>query len=108
MPFKSVATKSFPGLEQLVDSRGVVVFSKSYCPYCSETKSLFKELGVQARVMELDLIPGGSEIHEALAAKTGQRTVPYVFVNSTFVGGNDHTQKAHRSGELRRLLEAAT
>lgn len=32
----------------------VVVYSKSTCPYCARAKSLFKDLGVEAKVVELD------------------------------------------------------
>lgn len=32
----------------------IVVFSKSYCPYCASTKSLFRSMDAQAAVYELD------------------------------------------------------
>jgi hypothetical protein len=34
---------------------GVVVFSKSYCPYCNASKSLLKEQGAKFVALELDL-----------------------------------------------------
>lgn len=34
----------------------IVVFSKSYCPYCKATKSLLSELGAKYEVLELDQI----------------------------------------------------
>lgn len=33
-----------------------MIFSKSYCPYCTATKNLFKQLGVEVVVLELDQI----------------------------------------------------
>jgi glutaredoxin len=35
---------------------------------------------------------------------TGQRTVPNVWVNNTFIGGNDDTQRKNKNGELAKLL----
>ena len=35
----------------------VIVYSKSYCPYCAKTRNLFiDELGVDAKFVELDEI----------------------------------------------------
>ena len=32
----------------------VVIFSKTYCPYCANAKKLFEQLGQSATVYELD------------------------------------------------------
>ena len=40
----------------LIDENGAMVFSKSYCPYCRQTKSLLSELGAKFNVIELDQI----------------------------------------------------
>lgn len=41
-------------IRQTVKDNKVVVYSKSYCPYCSEVKGLFTSLQVPALVIELD------------------------------------------------------
>ena len=46
----------------------------------------------------------GTEIQDALLQRTGQKTVPNVFVNGTHVGGCDNTFEAHSSGRLQFLL----
>ena len=46
----------------------------------------------------------GSEIQAELLKKTGQRTVPNVFVHGQHLGGNDDTQKAFASGRLEEML----
>jgi len=86
-------------------SHAVVVWSKSYCPYCTQTKRLFQQQDVDVVVHELDQHPHGTRIQEELHRLTGQRTVPSVFVRNQHVGGNDDTHRAHRSGELARLLQ---
>ena len=83
----------------------VVVWSKSYCPYCQQTKKLFKSIeGVNMVVHELDQMEDGYRYQQALFQLTGQRSVPNVFVRGVHVGGNDDTQKANQVGILRDLL----
>ena len=66
-----------------------MVYSKSYCPYCSEVKSLFKELKVPAKVIELDDLADGDAVQSTLSGITGMRTVPQVFIGGELVGGCD-------------------
>ncbi|KAK7898982.1 hypothetical protein WMY93_019835 [Mugilogobius chulae] len=81
-------------IQGLIDSNKVLVFSKSYCPFCIQVKDLFKELQVDCNVVELDLIEDGTNYQEMLLEMTGQRTVPNVFINKTHLGGCDKTMKA--------------
>ncbi|GMF21700.1 unnamed protein product [Phytophthora lilii] len=83
----------------------VVVYSKSYCPYCAKTKTLLTQLGAKYEVIELDQIAGGSEQQDALEQITGQSTVPNVFVGGKSIGGNSDVQKLHKAGNLEPLLE---
>ena len=82
-----------------------MVFSKSYCPYCTATKELLNGMGIEAKVIELDKIDEGSEIQGALLNISGQRTVPNVFIRGKHLGGNDDTQAAARSGKLAEMLK---
>ena len=89
------------------NSHQVVVWSKSYCPYCQQTKKLFESMeGVDVVVHELDEMKGGFRYQQDLYRLTGQRTVPNVFVNGQHVGGNDDTQHAHKTGILDHMLYA--
>ncbi|PWN42728.1 glutaredoxin-domain-containing protein [Ceraceosorus guamensis] len=73
---------------------------------CSRVKSALPSLGAQFKVLELDQESSGSEYQSYLAEKTGQRTVPNVFVNGKHVGGCDDFFKAQSSGELSKLIGA--
>ena len=73
---------------------------------CTATKTLFQDLGVNAKVIELDTMENGSDIQASLAEFTGQRTVPNVFIKGKHLGGNDKTQAANKSGELKKMLSA--
>jgi glutaredoxin 3 len=87
----------------------VVIFSKTWCGYCSATKRLFAvNYPVTPVVLhELDTMVGGEAIQAALLAKTGQRTVPSVFVAGQHIGGNDETNQAHKTGKLAQLMQQA-
>ena len=107
---KICATASLDGgsLDAYIDEQlaagDVVVFSKTWCPYCAETKALLDAKGAPYSVVELDLRQDGAALQSALAARTGQRTVPSTFVRGAHVGGNDAMQAAARSGFLDALL----
>jgi glutaredoxin 3 len=42
--------------QKIIDENNVVVFSKSYCPYCRATKSLLDEKHAKYFSMELDQV----------------------------------------------------
>ncbi|XP_044502898.1 glutaredoxin-like [Mangifera indica] len=90
--------------KQIVQANSVVVFSKSYCPFCVTVKKLLDDLGATYKAMELDVESDGSEIQAALAEWTGQRTVPNVFIGGKHIGGCDATTDMHNQGKLVPLL----
>lgn len=81
-----------------------MVYSKTYCPYCSQVKSLFTKLNVPAKVVELDQLEDGDDVQSALQEVSGMRTVPQVFVGGKLVGGCDDTLAAYKSGSLGSML----
>eukprot|EP00659_Diplonema_papillatum_P019901 gene19901-30610_t len=83
----------------------VLIFSKSYCPYCTTAKQVFAKHGAKTSVIELDKMSDGAAIQDKLAKATGQRTVPNVIIGNTHVGGCDDTKKLDRSGKLAELLK---
>jgi len=40
--------------QQMIDSNGVMVFSKSYCPYCRNTKRILDGHGAKYQLYELN------------------------------------------------------
>lgn len=88
----------------LIATHRVMIFSKSYCPYCHRVKELFSSLGVQYYALELDVTDDGPSIQQVLAELTNQRTVPNVFINGKHIGGCDATYKAYENGTLQRIL----
>ncbi|KAM6247770.1 thioredoxin reductase 3 [Spheniscus humboldti] len=88
----------------LISSHRVMIFSKSYCPYCNKVKELFRSMHVEYYALELDVTADGPSIQQVLAELTNQRTVPNVFVNGTHIGGCDSTYQAYHDGSLQKLL----
>jgi glutaredoxin 3 len=82
-----------------------VVFSKSYCPFCIQTKELFSELDIDIKVHEMDQMgDDGPALQHALLQMSGQKSVPNVFIKGTHLGGNDDTQAAAKAGKLKEML----
>ncbi|KAI5665509.1 hypothetical protein M9H77_15362 [Catharanthus roseus] len=93
--------------KEIVASNPVVVFSKTYCPFCVNVKQLLSKLGASYKAIELDAESDGSELQSALAEITGQRTVPNVFIGGKHIGGCDATTALHQGGKLVPLLTEA-
>ncbi|KAI5454968.1 Glutaredoxin [Naganishia albida] len=85
-------------VQQEIKDNFVMVFSKSYCPYCAATKKLLGDLakelqdGKTYKVIELDQRDDGGDIQNYIAQEYGQRTVPQIFINQEFIGGNSDLQ----------------
>ncbi|TPX69646.1 hypothetical protein SpCBS45565_g02336 [Spizellomyces sp. 'palustris'] len=91
-------------VEDALSENKVVVFSKTYCPYCTKAKRLLDFLNVKYESFELDERLDGQAIQDYLKEKTGQRTVPNIFINGQHLGGSDKLHEAHASGKLQLLL----
>ncbi|KAL2014772.1 hypothetical protein VTN00DRAFT_2297 [Thermoascus crustaceus] len=111
--FGSFAASSSPAMtsaaktkaQNIINENGVVVFSKTWCPYCKATKNTLSETGAKYYVMELDEVEDGSAIQDALEELTHQRSVPNIFINRQHIGGNSDLQA--RKAELPKLLKEA-
>ncbi|CAN0855896.1 Monothiol glutaredoxin-S2 [Linum grandiflorum] len=91
---------------QLAAERPVVMFSRSTCCMCHTIKTLFCDFGVNPTIYELDHIPGGREIEQALA-RLGATTVPTVFIGGELVGGANEVMTLHLNGNLSIMLRRA-
>ncbi|CAM9603721.1 unnamed protein product [Discosporangium mesarthrocarpum] len=78
--YQSSSSERFRFVKEMVAANPIMVFSKSYCPYCTKAKRALSAVGAKYKVLELDQEANGPAIQEALQSITGQRTVPNVFV----------------------------
>ncbi|KAI5970752.1 GRX1 [Candida margitis] len=91
-------------VESTIESNKLLVYSKTYCPYCTATKNLLNKHGVDYKLIELNTLPDGGNIQRALKEITGQRTVPNIFFNGKHIGGDSDLQALESKGELTGLL----
>merc|ERR1712176_553296 len=81
-----------------------MIWSKSYCPFCKKVKAIFQSINQPFKAYELDLEANGAEIQAELVSKTGQKTVPNVFVGGKHLGGASDTEAAFNDGRLQQLI----
>lgn len=99
-------------VEDYIKSEDVIVFAKSYCPYCRKTHDLLNHLHEQKAgsftigFLNIDTLPDhdGPFIQMELLQKTGQKTVPNIFIHGKHIGGNSDLQELSHEGQLDFLL----
>ena len=80
----------------------IIVYSKSYCPYCQAAKALLTKKGAAFTEIDLTTDPEGQR---AMAKKAGGRsTVPQIFIGGQHIGGCDDLYALDAKGELDALL----
>jgi len=93
-----------------INSAKILVVSKTTCAACTSVKQLLRGLisktGIIPSVVEVDKygLQCTKGIMNYISAQTGIRTVPQVYINGRFVGGNDAVQSLHRGGGLVTLI----
>ncbi len=78
-------------------SAQVVIYTTGYCPYCTRAKSLLERKSVQFQEVDVSDRP---DLRTWIAQRTGQRTVPQVFVNGEPLGGFTDIDALERRGLL--------
>ena len=66
-----------------------MVFSKEWSSECANVKKFFKDKGITFGKIEMDVHKDGAAIHEALKSLSGQTTVPVVYINGRYIGGEE-------------------
>ena len=80
----------------------VVMYCTAVCPYCINAERLLRSKGVaEIEKIRIDLQP---ELREAMEAKTGRRTVPKIYIDTTHIGGFDDLSALDKAGGLMPLL----
>ncbi|BFZ04272.1 hypothetical protein BsWGS_07311 [Bradybaena similaris] len=92
-------------IQDLVSKNRVVIFSKSHCPYCEDSKTLLSNMGVDYTAVELDKMKEGNQVQNVLGRITDARTVPRIFIDGHCVGGNSDLKSLNNSGALKNLLK---
>ncbi|CAI9785628.1 unnamed protein product [Fraxinus pennsylvanica] len=92
-------------VRKLASEKGVMIFSKSTCCLCYSVHLLFRELGIDPYVHEIDHDPEGKEIEKALLRMGCNGPVPAVFIGGELVGSTNEVMSLHLSGSLVQRLK---
>lgn len=79
----------------------IVIYTTPFCGYCAAAKSLLKKKGMAYE--EID-VSGNAELRAELVERTGQRTVPQIYINEEHIGGFDDMNALDQAGNLDPLL----
>ena len=104
----AAGTKMGRFVSQMVNDHPVVIFSKTSCPHCTETKTTLNDKGVPYKVVELDQMHSGEGplVQNVLQEMTSARTVPRIFIDGNCVGGNSDLKTLNANGQLEQLLKS--
>jgi glutaredoxin 3 len=80
----------------------LIMYCTGTCPYCTMAERLLMQKGItEIEKIRIDLDPSQREV---MMQKTGRRTVPQIYVDSTHVGGYDDLNALDKAGKLDSLL----
>ena len=80
------------------------MYATAGCPYCIRAEQLLRSKGAQEiEKIRVDLDPVR---RNEMVSRTGQRTVPQIYIGDTHVGGCDDLVALNSTGELDPLLAA--
>lgn len=82
----------------------VEIYTQPWCPYCSRAVALLEKKRVVFQ--EIDAPHGSAERKQAVA-RSGQNTMPQVFIDGRSVGGCDDLMALERAGKLDPMLATA-
>ncbi|HZY02311.1 MAG TPA: glutaredoxin 3 [Anaeromyxobacteraceae bacterium] len=79
----------------------VRIYTKRHCPFCVRAKALLDRKGVSYEEIDAE---GQDELRLWLAERTGQRTVPQIFVGDRSLGGFSDIDALDKQGKLDPIL----
>jgi glutaredoxin 3 len=79
----------------------VIMYTTAICPYCNNAKKLLAEKGVSVEEVRVDREP---QLRQEMMDKSGQRTVPQIWIGDTHVGGFTDLWALDKAGKLDALL----
>jgi glutaredoxin 3 len=82
----------------------ITIYTKRMCAYCTAAKQLLETQGYQYDEIALDT---DFELAREVMKRSGQRTVPQIFVGEHSVGGYQELHQQVSSGEFATLVGQA-
>ena len=85
-------------------SATVSMYSTRFCPYCIAAKRLLDQKGVAYADIPVD---GDTRLRREMSERSGQRTVPQIWIGDTHVGGYTDLAALEQRGALDEMLRDA-
>jgi thioredoxin reductase (NADPH) len=79
----------------------VIMYTRDFCPFCDRAKSLLRSKGAEWVEIDIEREPGR---REEMIERSGQRTVPQIWIDDVHVGGSDDLHALEAAGKLDALL----
>lgn len=77
--------------------RHIEIYSTQQCPYCVRAKTLLNAKGLEYE--EID-VSDDQQIMQYMIERSGQRTVPQIFIDGESIGGFQQLAMIDSRGEL--------
>jgi glutaredoxin 3 len=82
-------------------SGAVLIYTTSWCPYCEQARDLLRSKGIAFTELDVDAEP---QRRAEMIERSGQYTVPQIFIGSQHIGGAEDLQALESNGGLGALL----
>jgi glutaredoxin 3 len=79
----------------------ITIYTSTYCAYCTAAKNLLQRRDYEFEEINMH---GNQELMLQIMQKSGQRTVPQIFVGEKSIGGYQELLASTASGEFDALL----
>lgn len=79
----------------------VTMYTTGWCGYCARARALLERKGVAWTEINLEDEP---QRRAEMIERSGQRTVPQIFIGERHVGGSEELRELEDSGTLDQLL----
>ena len=82
--------------------KNVEMYTGPLCAFCDRAKALLNRKGVSFK--EINLASDPNKMDEMIKKTNGMKTVPQIFIDGQYIGGNDKLQALENEGKLNSLL----
>jgi glutaredoxin 3 len=85
-------------------SNTATLYTTRFCPYCVRARDLLDDKGVAYKDIAVDNNP---QLRGEMITRSGQNTVPQIWIGEQHIGGCDDLMSLERQGRLDELLAQA-
>lgn len=94
-------------IKELINSSSIFIFMKGtpdfpQCGFSANTVQIFNQFDVEYKTFD---VLSDMNIREGVKEFSNWPTIPQIYINQKFVGGNDIITDMYESGDLEKLLK---